>query len=129
MKRFAIMGLVCAALVLMAGVPGYAQSAARPATVEQEDHQAHHPEGAEVEAAPVPQPAQPAMQQKMMDDMKAMHAQLEARVARMNAATGDAKVEAMAELLSVMVGRHAMMCEGMMRMQGGMMMKPAEAAK
>ena len=38
------------------------------------------------------------MQQKMMADMKAMDAKLDALVTKMNAAKGDAKVDAIAQL-------------------------------
>jgi hypothetical protein len=104
--------------------PVRAQSTMSQATPpgQEENHEAHHPDGVQAAPAPAPQTSQTAMQQKMMEEMKATHARLEALVAKMNAATGDAKIAAMAELLTAMVGQHAMMREGMMKMHGGMMM-------
>ena len=123
MTRMTFVVGACAMWVgLTIAEPAYAQSTPPQATTpaQQEDHEAHHPEGDQ--AAPAPQTPPAATQQKMMDEMKAMHGRLDALVARMNAATGDAKVAAMAELLTAMVGQRAMMCEGMMKMPGGMMM-------
>ncbi len=103
----------------------HAQSAATPAPsarTDSQDHQAHHP------AEPA-QPAKPAdtkmrgMQNKMMADMKARDAQIDALVAKMNAATGSAKVEAIAELLTATVQQHKTMRDGMLQMQDGMMME------
>lgn len=68
--------------------------------------------------------AQPmAMQEKMMGDMKAMDVKLDALIAKMNAAKGSAKVDAIAEALTTMVQQHKAMREGMMQMQGQMMMQ------
>ena len=122
MKRIAMAVGACAMTLAMAA-PGWAQSApSGPPPPEQENHELHHPEGSPAPPAATPQAPPAGMQQKMMDEMKVMHGRLDALVARLNAATGDAKVAAMAELLTAMVGQHAMMCEGMMKMPGGMMM-------
>jgi hypothetical protein len=104
--------------------PAYAQSASPQAATpaQEENHEAHHPEGDQAVPVPAPQTPPAAMQQKMMEEMKAMHGRLDALVAKMNAATGDAKVAAMAELLTAMVGQQTMMREGMMKMHGGMTM-------
>lgn len=63
-----------------------------------------------------------AMQQKMMADMKAADATLDALVTKMNSAEGAAKVDALAELLTTMVQQQKMMREGMMQMHSRMMM-------
>ena len=63
------------------------------------------------------------MHQKMMAEMKATDARLDALVAKMNAATGDAKVQALAELVTAMVQQHKDMqgrMMSMMRMRGAM---------
>jgi len=57
----------------------------------------------------------------MMADMAAMDARLEALVVKMNAATGDAKVNAIAETVTALVREHKSMRDGMMRMHGQMM--------
>jgi hypothetical protein len=59
--------------------------------------------------------------QKMMANMKAMDAKLNELVAKMNSATGEAKVDAIAELLTTIVQQHQSMRGGMMQMQGQMM--------
>jgi hypothetical protein len=116
---FGRIAAVCAVTIWMAA-PAWAQQA--PQAAEQENHEAHHPQGAEAAPAPVPPaPASPAPQMSM-NDMKAMHVRLDALVTKMNAATGDARVAAMAELLTTLVRDHGAMCQGMMQMQGGAMM-------
>lgn len=101
----------------------HAQTAAAKVPSEQadpQDHQAHHP------AEPA-QPATPpatkvnAMRNTMMADMKAQAAKVDALVTKMNAATGNAKVNAMAELLTALVSQHRTMRDGMMQMEDGMM--------
>jgi len=67
--------------------------------------------------------AQRGMHEKMMADMKAMDAKLDALVTKMNAATGAAKVNAIAEALTALVGQHKAMHDGMMQMQREMMMQ------
>ena len=53
------------------------------------------------------------MRQKMMEKMRASDEELDRLVAAMNAATGDAKVAAMAGLLTRMVQQHTTMREDM----------------
>jgi hypothetical protein len=116
---FGRIAAMCAVTIWM-GAPVWAQQA--PQAAEQENHEAHHPEGAQAAPAPAtPAPAAPAPQLSM-NDMKAMHARLDALVTKMNAATGDAKIAVMAELLTTMVRDHGAMCMGMMQMHGGAMM-------
>jgi|GEM_PF-1745798 len=92
-----------------------------PVAAQQQDHQEHHPTPAE-QAETQKQDAQMMqMHQKMMADMKAMDDKLNTLVTKMNAATGDAKVNAMAELVTAVVQQRGTMRDAMMRMQGQMM--------
>ena len=59
--------------------------------------------------------------QKMMAEMKAMDATLDVLMTKMNAATGEAKVDAIAELLTAIVQQRAAMHDRMMQMQSQMM--------
>lgn len=59
-----------------------------------------------------------AMREKMMADMSASGVALDALVVKMKAATGRAKVDAIAELLETMVQQHKAMHAGMMQMPG-----------
>ena len=65
-----------------------------------------------------------AKHQKMMAEMESMDAKLDSLVAAMNAATGEDKVNAMAEVLEELVGQRKAMREKMqqrhMRMMQGM---------
>jgi hypothetical protein len=70
-----------------------------------------------------PAPMSMGMHEKMMADMKAMDVSLDALVTKMNAATGSAKVDAIAEALTMLVGQHKSMRDGMMQMNGQMMMQ------
>jgi hypothetical protein len=116
---FGRIAAVCAVTIWMAA-PAWAQQV--PQAAEQENHDAHHPEGAQAAPAPVPPAPTAPAPQVSMNDMKAMHARLDALVTKMNAATGDARIAAMAELLTTMVREHGTMCMGMMQMHGGAMM-------
>jgi len=70
-----------------------------------------------------PAPMSMGMHEKMMADMKAMDVSLDALVTKMNAATGSAKVDLIAEALTTLVRTHKTMREGMMQMHGQMMMQ------
>lgn len=101
MKRRLIFAFVIAALSVTMAAPAHlhGQQATDPA-----DHAEHHPGSPATQAAP-PTPGG-------MGSMTSA-AKLEALVARMNAAKGDAKVAAMAELLTALANdRQA--CEPMM---------------
>ena len=117
-------------LIVLFGALVVAALTAAPAhgwQVSPEEHAAHHP-AVQAVKAPTPQPT-PAAQGKGMKgmDMKASNAQLDELVAKMNAAQGQAKVDAMAELLTARVRNHQSMHGNM----GGMMskMKDGAAAK
>ena len=99
--------------------------------VSPEEHAAHHPAAQAGKAAPTPQPA-PAPQVKASAgmkgmDMKASDAKLDELVAKMNAAQGQAKVDAMAELLTTLVKQHQSMHGNMGQMMSKM--KDGTAAK
>ena len=72
------------------------------------------------------QPAPPA---KGMAGMKESGARLEELVAKMNAAQGQAKVDAIAELLTALVPQHQTMHGGMDQMMSKMKNKDGAAAK
>ncbi len=63
-------------------------------------------------------PDMAAMCQKTMAGMQAGNAQLEELASRMNAATGQAKMAAMAELLTALVKQRTMSSDAMKEMQG-----------
>ena len=52
------------------------------------------------------------MNDKMMADMKASQGKMDQLVTKMNAATGDAKISVMAELMTELVREHKAMSEG-----------------
>lgn len=94
-----------------------------PATgVQPAAHQEHvHPAtGPQTEMQKQEEPLM-QMHQKMMADMKMMDDRLNELVATMDAATGEAKVSAMAALVASLVQQRKPMREGMMQMQGQMM--------
>jgi hypothetical protein len=92
--------------------------------VSPEEHAAHHP-AAQAGKAPTPQPA-PAPQAKGMKgmDTKSSNAKLDELVAKMNAAQGQAKVDAIAELLTTLVQHH----QGLHGNMGPMMSKMKDGA-
>ena len=90
-----------------------------------QDHSAHHPDAEPAQAAK-PADKMAGMHGKMMADMKAQNAKLEALAAKMKAAKGDAKTAAIEELLTAMLQQHRSMRDGMMQMQGEMMMQMHE---
>ena len=112
-------GLALFAFVLSAPGRLHAQQA------DSQQHDQHHPGAAAPPAAPQAQAPAPAPQQAeaatgMMARMKASGVRLEALVKKMNAAKGEAKTAAIAELLTALVEdrRHH---ESMMANMSGMM--------
>lgn len=92
--------------------------------VSPEEHAKHHPTAKADQAAPAPK-ATPAPQAKGMAGMKekgmmAPSARLDELVVKMNAAQGQAKVDAMAELLTALVQQHHAMHGGMDEMMSKM---------
>ncbi len=63
---------------------------------------------------------------KMMADMKAADEKLRQLVTKMNAATGDQKVSAMAEIVTQLVDEQLSMHQRMMQMMSGRTMPPME---
>jgi len=97
-----------------------------------EEHAKHHPEVQAGKAAPTP-PAVPVPQAKAPGmkgmDMVASNAKLDELVKKMNAAQGQVKVDAMAELLTALVQQHQSMHGNMGEMMSKMRNKDAGAAK
>ena len=104
-----------------AGAPTAATQAADP-----QDHSAHHPDAEPAQAATPADSTMAGMRGKMMADMKAQDAKLDALAATMKAAKGDAKTAAIEELLTAMLQQHKSMRDGMMQMQSEMMMQMHE---
>ena len=128
MTRFRLFASALATAGLIAVTqPAQAQSAAPAAPgaqqQDQQDHQTHHPATEPAPDVNAQESQMKDMQQKMIADMKAMDAKLDAIVTKMNTAKGDAKVDAIAEVLTAMVQQHRTMRDGMMQMQGQMMMQ------
>jgi hypothetical protein len=99
-----------------------------------EEHPEHHPSAQAETTTPVP-PAPPAAppQAKSTDGMKGMgmmasSARLDELVKKMNAAQGQAKVDAIAELLTTLVQQHQSMHGDVGRMMSKMQDKHAGAA-
>ena len=105
--------------------------------VDPQAHEQHHPEGTAPQAA-TPAPAQPNMaaMSGMMSHMKANDAKLDDLVKKMNSATGAAKTDAIAAVLTTLVEDRKNNCEpmmanmmSMMNMMGGNRMGGAAPAK
>lgn len=96
-------------------------ASAVPVGVQVQAQQEHHPTAAEQAEMQKQEAQMMQMHQKMMADMKAMDDRLNTLTSAMNAATGQAKVDAIAELVTVMLQQRTMMRHGMVRMQGHMM--------
>ena len=99
--------------------------------VSPEEHATHHPAAEAGKAAPAQ--TKPAPQAKGMAgmpgmDMKASNAKLDELVTKMNAAQGQAKVDAMAELLTALVQQHQSMHGNMGQMMSEMQKKHGAAA-
>ena len=69
----------------------------------QQAHEEHHLTGDQPPVTQAQEAQMMGMRQGMMANMKAMDAMLDALVTKMNAATGDANVEVITELLAVIV--------------------------
>ena len=109
-SRFAILtllGIFSALIAAPAHVHGLAQAQAS-------QHEAHHSDT--FDRATVPKP-----QANMMAGMMASDAKIDELVKKMNAATGAAKTDAIAELLTALVQDHRMMRGSMMTNMSNMM--------
>lgn len=124
---------LCLAFTLaLIGSAGVSHPAAQSSPmVHPVDHQQMTPPAATDTTGAEPQMA---MRQKMMADMMAMNTRLDTLVTRMNGATGEAKVSAIADAVTAIVEQHRAMHTEMMDMMmqmhapgskpmGGMMMQ------
>ena len=102
-----------------ASFPGGPDVALFAATVSQHDHSTPPPSHAAPRATTL---EMMKMHHQMMSEMKAADAKLEALVKDMNAATGDAKVAAMAEVVTALVRQQQAMHQRMASMDHCMMM-------
>ena len=75
-----------------------------------------------MQGMPMSMPDMKAMHEKMMSDMKTSQVTLDELAKKMNEATGDAKLNAMAALLTELVRQHRAMGEHMGSMHQHMMM-------
>ncbi len=117
-------------VALAAGLSLFAFVLSTPARLhaqqpDSQEHDQHHPGASD--ARPTPQAQAPAPQQaeagtSMMARMKASSARLDALVKKMNAAKGEAKTAAIAELLTALV-EDRLHHESMMANMSGMMSK------
>jgi hypothetical protein len=113
-RTLILAGLAALTLWTSASVRVHAQQPAAP------PHQ--HDQTTTEPAAPKSAADMPAM--KGMQEMMAANAKLQALVSKMNAASGQAKVDAMAELLTAIVGEHTAMQQRMMSMMPMMQSMP-----
>src|SRR5688572_1658714 len=104
-------GIVVGGVLLLAFTTGPADAW----QVSPEEHAKHHPAAEAEKAAPTPQATS--------------NAKLDQLVAKMNAAQGQAKVDAMAELLTALVQQHQSMHGNMGQMMSKMKKKHGAAAK
>ncbi|HZI82175.1 MAG TPA: hypothetical protein VFD69_21815 [Vicinamibacterales bacterium] len=121
--RVAVVSGVLAGALTIAPVHGW--------QVSPEEHAKHHPGALAEKATPTPQTAPQAQGNAGMKgmDMKASSAKLDELVTKMNAAQGQAKVDAMAELLTALVQQHQSMHGNMGQMMSEMQKKHGAAAK
>lgn len=103
--------LVVAGAFLLAALPAVPANAWQATA---EDHAKHHP-GAQAAAQPAA-PAKPGAKSPSAMDMTASTAKLDELVKKMNAAQGQAKIDAIAELLTALVQTHQSMHDNMSHM-------------
>lgn len=114
MKRFVLSVTIAAGLLTAlaaAGTSAWAQGAPASPAVAQE-HQ-HHASGDQAQNKNM------AMHEQMLAEMKANDARLEALLANVNTASGEAKVDALTAVVGELISQRKAMHEQMM--QGGMM--------
>jgi flagellar basal body L-ring protein FlgH len=115
------LSVVVASLLAMSASIGAAQKP--PATPSHQHEQMQQKAAKPGASAKMTMDCQQMMQahQKMMDDMKAMDARLDTLVQQMNSATGQAKVDATAAVVSELVTQRKTMFDRMEGMHGEMM--------
>ena len=117
---------IVVAVALVVGAPWVSQGVARAVTPQvagsQQQHEEHHPPETDDQAVLVAQEQQMMRrQQGMMAEMTAMDATLNDLIAMMNAATDEAKVNAMAEVVTTLAQQRITMRSRMTEMRGQMM--------
>ena len=112
-SRLAILAAIGTFTALIAA-PAYLHGV-QPA---QSEHDQHHPS-----VAAAPEQATPETPPTMMAAMMAKDVKIEELVKTMNTATGSAKTDAIAELLTALVDHHQTMCRPMMANKMSMMHK------
>ena len=115
------LSVVAASVLAMSASLGAAQ---KPPATQPHQHEQTQQKGAKpATSAKMTMDCQQMMQahQKMMEDMKAMDARLDTLVQQMNSATGQAKVDATAAVVSELVTQRKTMFDRMEGMHGEMM--------
>ena len=108
--------LVVANAFLLAALPAVAAHGWQATA---EDHAQHHP-GAQAVPQPATPPAKPGAKSPSAMDMTASSAKLDELVKKMNGAQGQAKIDAIAELLTALVQTHQGMRANMSQMMDHM---------
>ena len=119
-------------ITVLVALPLFALAIALPAhtygqqpAADAKAHEEHHPATETAQATPTPQPASPrpdmAGMAGMMSRMKANDAKLEELVKKMNTASGAAKTDAIAAVLTTLVEDRKNNCEPMMANMMSMM--------
>ena len=115
MTRFVTFTAASVIAGLAVASQGYSQT---PAPAPAAPHQDHAPAAT---GAPAQGHDMMAMHKKMMAEMSSADASLDALVTRMNAATGTARVDALAEVVTALVQQHKAMHAHMAQMHEHMM--------
>ena len=114
-RRLSWSALTCALILLPPAASSSVTAAQDPK--QEHQHQAMKPSA----GMPAMCQAMMAEHNKMMAEVQAADQRLDGLVARMTEATGQAKVDATAAVVSEIVAQRKAMHEGMMKMQQGMM--------
>lgn len=114
-RNIVTVALVGCMAIVISGSPGLAAQAS------QEHQQAATDNATPQSGMAAKCQAMMAEHDKMMAETKAADLRLGGLVARMNAATGQPKIDATAAVVSEMVAQRKFMHDGMMKMQPGMM--------
>jgi hypothetical protein len=117
-RRIALLGSVIGLVVVFGSSPGVGVDPSIGAAVRAAGPVQQSAQGTQMG---MPMQDMMKMHEKMMADMKASQAKLDDLAKKMNSATGEAKVSAMAELLNELVRDHRMMGDHMGTMHQHMM--------
>ena len=117
MSRLALQAVLVCSVALLAVASPLARQATAP-----QPHQHQTPDKAKPQSDMMAKcMAMKAEHEKMMADVQAADQRLDSLVAKMNAASGPAKIDATAAVVREIVGQRKAMRESMMTMQHGMM--------